>query len=126
MNPRTISTLIAAAALALAPLSGSPLNDRPVAYTVHTLVDSTDISVNIKRGAPREYVSWAMRYKTREELSPDVWAFFNSANDEGCANLIITFANGKVVDMQLVNKRALNALAASLRLGSSAKDIASK
>jgi hypothetical protein len=129
MNARTISILLAAAALgtlAPAPLSGAPTNDRPVAYTVQTLVDSSDISVNIKRGAPREYVSWAMRYKTREELSPDVWAFFSSANDKGCANLIITFANGKVVAMQLVNKCALNALAASLRLGSPASNIASK
>jgi hypothetical protein len=127
MNTRNIPVLTIALVLgAFAPLLAAASDDHPVVLTVRTLVDSTNISVNIKRGATREYVAQAMRFKTREELSPDVWAFFRSVNDEGCANLVITFANDKVVDMRLVNRPALNALVASLRIGSSTKDVASK
>ena len=135
MNARLTSVLILAAALsasALIPLLAASPNDNQLVYPVHKLIDSTDASVKIERGAAKEYVSWAMRNKTCQELSPDVWAFFgphaqiDSDNDEGCRTLIITFSSGKVADMRLVNKSAFTAIASSLRLGSLPGNIASK
>lgn len=88
--------------------------------------------MKIVRGMYRGDVSWATRYDSHEELSPDVWSFsdyhanLDLANDQNCKTLIITFADDKVVDLQLVNKPAVTAIAANLKFGSPARNLARK
>jgi hypothetical protein len=135
MNTRPVSTLILAAALSLSasiPLFAASKNDLPIAYSVNTVTVTSNGSMKIERGMYRGDVSWALRYKTHEELSPNVWVFsgyhanLDLANDQGCENLVVTFADDKVADLRLVNKTAAAAIAANLQRGSSARNLASR
>lgn len=77
-------------------------------------------------------VSWVMHYNRCEELSPDVWAYsgfradLNLANDRDCTNLVIRFSQGKVVDLQLVNRPAVTIIVAGLKSGDPTRNLASK
>ncbi len=135
MNTRPTSVLILAAVLsasAFAPMFAASKNDTPTSFPVNTVTVSSNGDVKIVRGMYRGDVSWAMRYKSHEELSPDVWVFagyhanLDTANDQGCGSLVITFANDKVVGIQLVNKPAVAGIAANLRVGTQVGNIASR
>lgn len=135
MNTRPASALILAAVLSVSTSIQSfaaSKNDSPIGYPVNTVTATSNGDVKIVRGMYRGDVSWAMRYKSHEELSPDVWVFsgfhanLDQANDQECGTLVITFANNKVVNLQLVNRPAVSALAANLRLDSPVKNIASR
>ena len=129
MNARPISALILAAALSVsAPLFAASQDASPTSISLRTLVASS----NGERGTSREDVSYAMRYKSRVELSPDVWVYSGYHADAGapnaqdCGSVVITFAHGEVADLQLVNKPAVAAIAANLRLGSPSRNLASR
>jgi hypothetical protein len=135
MKARPSSVLLLAAALsasAFAPLFASSKNDSPRAYPIGTLIAASNGDMKVVRGASMGDVSYALRYKVRQELSPNVWAYsgfhanLDLANDQECGTVVITFVNGQVSDMRLVNKPAVAAIAANLKLGSSARNIASK
>jgi hypothetical protein len=135
MKARPTSVLILAAALsasAFAPLFASSKNDSPRAYPIGVLTATSGGGVKIERGSSMGDVSFALRYRVRQELSPNVWAYtgfhanLDLANDQECGTVVITFVNGQVSDMRLVNKPAAAAIAANLKLGSSARNIASK
>jgi hypothetical protein len=134
MNTRPVSALILAAALSVAasvPMSAAS-KDAAVALPVQTVTVASNGNIKIERGMYRGDVSFAMKYKNREELSPNVWVYsgFHANSDaeiaQGCESVVITFANDKVVDLQLVNRPAATSIAANLRLGSSARNIASR
>jgi len=127
--------LVLAAVLSVSsssPSFAASKNDLPIAYSVNTVTANSNGDIRITRGMYRGDVSFAMKYKDHEELTPNVWVFtgyranVDLVNDQGCETLVITFANDKVVDLQLVNKPAAAEIAANLRLGSSARNIASK
>jgi|CZKI01.1.fsa_nt_gi hypothetical protein len=136
MNTRNASVLILAAALsasALSPLFASTKEDIPVAYSVRTLISTSNGDMKVQRGMTRGDVSFAMRYKDREQLTPDVWVYTgyhannsNTANSQGCETVVITFSNDRVSDLQLVNKPAFAAIAATLKPDSPARNIASR
>ncbi len=135
MKTRLNSALILAATLsvsALVPLSAASNNDSPVSFPVKTLTASAQGGEQIELGTTRSDVSWAMRNKSRQELSPDVWVFSgyhadnDLANAQDCGTLVIRFAHDKVVDMQLVNKPAVTIIASNLKPVSSTRSIASK
>ena len=135
MKARPSSVLLLAAALsasAFAPLFASSKNDSPRAYPIGVLTAASNGDMKVVRGASMGDVSYALRYKVRQELSPNVWAYsgfhanLDLANDQECGTVVITFVNGQVSDMRLVNKPAVAAIAANLKLGSSARNIASK
>jgi len=134
MNTRLASAYIFAAALsvsALCSLSAASKNDTPVAFPVRTLTASKEGGEQIERGTTRSDVSWAMRYKSRQELSPDVWVFSgyhvdaDLANASDCGTLVITFVHDKVADMKLVNESAATIIAANLKLSPSVRNVAS-
>lgn len=135
MNARHVSALILAAALSVsasAPLFAAPQNEIPTSFTVRTLIASSNGDMKIVRGMDKEDVSFAMKYKDREQLSPDVWVYtgYHSENDlanaRECWTMVIKFAQGKVVDLQLVNKPAVTVIALNLKSNSSSKNLASK
>jgi hypothetical protein len=135
MNTPTASALILAAVLSVStssPSYASSKNETPIAYSVNTVTVTSNGDVKIVRGMYRGDVSWALRYKSHEELAPNVWvvsgyqANLDLVNDQGCETLVITFADDKVVDLQLVNRPAIAAIATNLKLGSPAKNIASR
>ncbi len=135
MKARPSSVLILAAALsasAFAPLFASSKNDSPLAYPISTLIATSNGDMKVVRGTSIGDVSFALRYNARQELSPNVWAYsgfhanLDLANDQECGTVVITFVNGQVSDMRLVNKPAAAAIAANLKLGASARNIASK
>jgi hypothetical protein len=133
MNARPISALILAAALSVsAPLFAASQDASPTSISLRTLVASSNGDMKNERGTSREDVSYAMRYKSRVELSPDVWVYSGYHADAGapnaqdCGSVVITFAHGEVADLQLVNKPAVAAIAANLRLGSPSRNLASR
>jgi hypothetical protein len=135
MITHPVSVLLLAVALsasASVPLFAASKNDLPIAFSVRTLTASSNGDMKVNRGMDRGDVSYALKYKSREVLSPDVWVYsgfhadVDPANDQGAGTVVITFANDKVADIQLVNKPAVALIAASLRLGSPARNIASK
>ena len=54
------------------------------------------------------------------KISPDVWVYNHCRadlalpNDLQCDNLVVTFAQDRIVDLKLVNVRAVQVIAANL------------
>jgi hypothetical protein len=135
MNTRPVSVLLLAAALSLSvslPLSAAPKNILPVAVPVETITVASNGYMKITRGSDLGDVFFAMKFKNRERLASNVWVFHdfhaNSSADfvQGCRFVVVTFADKKVVNLQLVNQPAVTSIAASLKLGSSAGNLASR
>ena len=135
MKNLTTSVVLLAAALCVSastPLSADSKNQSPRGFSVRTLNVTPYVGEQIERGATRAYVARVMSGQSRQELTSDVWVYsgyhaeLDAANEQGCGTMIITFANDKVVDLKLVNKRAVAVIAAKLNLSPAAKNIASK
>ncbi len=134
MNAR-IASIVIAAGLCLTAVSRSSaftLDQVPFGFHVATVTANSNGGLKIIRGMDKSDVSWVMHYNRCEELSPDVWSYsgFRAdlalANDKDCTILLVRFSEGKVVDLQLVNKPAVNVLAASLKAGASTRNLARK
>jgi hypothetical protein len=134
MKTRLNSVLILAAALsasALVSVSAASNNNLPVAFSVNTLTASAQGGEQISRGTSRGDVAYAMRLKARQELSPDVWVYsgyhadLDLANQQNCGTLVITFADNKVADIQLVNGPAAVIIASNLKVGTPSRVLAS-
>jgi len=135
MNARTVSALILVAGLSLAasaPLFAASPNEVPTAFTVRTLIATSNGDMKIQRGMDRGDVSYAMKYKVRQELSHDVWAYAGYHTDlpladaRDCRTVVITFVNDQVADLQLVNKPAVAVIAMNLKASSPSRNLASK
>jgi len=134
MNTRLDSALVIAAALSMSALLSLPAaakQEFPAAFPVRTLTATSEGGEQIELGTSRVDVSWAMRGKRCQQLSPDVWVYsgyhadLDLANEQGCDTLIITFAHGQVASMRLVNKPAATIVANNLQRHSSTRNIAS-
>lgn len=121
MKTRITSVLILAAALstsALIPLSAASKNNLPIGYSVSTINLASSGDEQIACGATQWTVLRLMGSPFRE-LSPDVWVYhryhanLDLANEQGCTTLVITFAQGKVADLKLVNNPAVGLIAAN-------------
>ncbi len=135
MNARTVSALVLAAGLSLAasaPLFAASPSDIPTSLTVQTLIATSNGDMKVQRGTDRGDVAFAMKYKVRQELSHDVWAYTGYradlplANARDCGTVIITFVNDQVADLQLVNKPAVAVIAMNLKASSPTRNLASK
>jgi hypothetical protein len=136
MNTRNVSALFVAAALlasASVPLFATPPQvDIPTAFTVQTLIANSNGDMKVVRGMDRGDVAFAMKYKAREELAPDVWAYTGYHSDlklvatRECNTIVITFVNGKVADLQLVNKPAVRVIALRLKAGATTRSFAAR
>jgi len=121
MKTRSISLLILAAALsasALVPVSAASRNDLPIGYSVSRINLASCGNELIARGDTQTRVLRLMGSRFRE-VSPDVWLYhgyqadLDLANEQGCDTMVITFAQGKVADLKLVNMPAVSIVAAN-------------
>jgi|NGEPerStandDraft_6_1074524.scaffolds.fasta_scaffold33298_1 hypothetical protein len=126
MKTRIASVLILAAALgtsALLPLSAASKDNLPTGYSVSKInFPSSDFPrsgiTHIARGTSKGIVSSLMGSPFRE-VSPDVWFYhgykadLDVANEQDCDVMVITFAQGKVADLKLVNEHAVRIIAAN-------------
>jgi hypothetical protein len=135
MNLRPISVGILAAALggfAALPLSAASQKSRPVSVPVQTVTVASNGGMKIAIGSDFGDVLYAMKFKNRETLASNVWVFsdFHANPDSnsvhGCRYLVVTIANEKVASLRLVNQPAVAEIAADLRLGSQARNVASR
>jgi hypothetical protein len=134
MNTRPLSTLFLAAALCACvsvPAFASS-GAAPVSYTIRSVTVASNGDIRIVRGMDWQDVAYAMKYKVRQELAPDVWAFagfganYEPANQQGCETVVIRFAQGKVADLKLVNQASMSVLTAGLKSRSTDSRLASK
>jgi hypothetical protein len=135
MNTRPISILFLSVALSLSAsikLSAALKKESAFAYRVRsvTVIVTPEDDMIIGRGATREYVSHVMKYQWCNELSPDVWSYvgyhanLDSGDEHECGNLVITFVNDRVSNLQLVNSREVVEISANLKGVSTARSIA--
>ena len=129
MDTRAVSALILATTLAVfasVSMSAASLAARPAAVPLQTVTVESNGDMKIERGMYRGDLSYAMECGNRAELTPDVWFFSGFHSSSGaaivqeCGSVVVTFANGIVVDLQLVNQTAVASIAANLKFGSSA------
>jgi hypothetical protein len=103
-----------AAALPAAPAS-TPAAAHSVKY-----ITRNDVVV-IQVGSSTSAVYQQIGYPKRK-LSDDVWVYFDfrgpldEAQNQDCGTLLLTFANGRVADIKLVNDRALNVIVAQMKV----------
>lgn len=126
MKTNIYSVLLLAAALsasALVPLSAASNKDPAIGFPV-TTVKVNQSQDEIRRGTPIMTVLRLMG-TLNQELTPDVWIChgfradnLEMANEQGCDILVITFADGKVADLKLVNQRAAVVIASNLKFKS--------
>jgi hypothetical protein len=135
MNTRPLSTLFLAAALCACvsvPAFASSDEARPASYTVRAVTVSSNGGIQIVRGMDWQDVSFAMKYKNRQELAPDIWAYsgfganYDLANQQGCETVVIRFTGGKVADLKLVNQASMAVLTAGIKSHSTGSQLASK
>ncbi len=121
MKTRIASVFILAAALstsALLPLSAASKDDLPTGYLVSRINFPARWITHITRGTPQDIV-FSLMGSPYQKVSPDVWVYHNYvanldvANEQGCDVMVITFAQGKVVDLKLVNEPAAKIIAAN-------------
>lgn len=124
MKNYTTSVLLLAAALsaiASTPLSAASKDTSPASVPVRALIANSHGGDQITRGDSRERVRSIIGHAKRE-LSRDVWLYHGftadsrQANDHGCRNLMITFANDQVLDLKFVNEPAEAIIAATLKV----------
>ena len=127
MKTRLASRLLLATALApfaLAPAFAAPPAAQAFAHPVMSVERSG--SAAITRGMALHEVQQALG-APRRKLSEDVWVYRNfnaghaQAPDDDCSTLVVTFTNGKVSDLQLVNDRAEIIFAARAEAKANAK-----
>jgi hypothetical protein len=120
MKTRIASILVLAAALSTSaslPLSAASNENSPAGYSVSSVDFPYSWTTQIARGTSQETVSSVMG-QPFQTVSPDVWIYhgyradLNGADEHGCDIMVITFAQGKVADLKLVNGSAARIIAA--------------
>jgi hypothetical protein len=121
MNTRTASVLILAAALSVSALSAASNNTSAIAYSVNTATSVSSGFEKVSLGATQGAVMRVLGSPALE-ISPDTWVYHNYhadldlANDQGCDTMVISFVQGKVVNMKLVNHTAAVFIAANVKV----------
>jgi hypothetical protein len=104
-------------------LSATPENTPAITFSVDTVTTNTVTTggyEKISLGATQMTLLRFMGSPSRE-LSPDIWVYHGYradlalADEEGCDTLVITFAEGKVADLKLVNHSVATIMAANLK-----------
>jgi predicted secreted hydrolase len=123
MNTRTAFVLILAAALSASALSAASNSFSAIAYSVNTVTSASGGYEKVSLGATSGAVARVLGSPALE-ISPDTWVYHNYhadldlANDQGCDTMVISFAQGKVVNMKLVNHTAALFIAANVKVRS--------
>lgn len=121
-SSKNILLFAALIALAFPRLQAASSSDHlPFAYKVSEVVlpDSSHAG-RLVRGDSRNTVRAALGQAPRQ-LSPDVWVYPGFGGRVAkymapvCEDLVVTFAEDRVVDLKLVNAPAVRVIAASLR-----------
>lgn len=133
MKTRLVSLLALLVALSASALaaSDSATPAAPAAYAFNVEVVRQGQHAEITRGTTQMTVRRLMGPAQRE-LSPNVWAFagyrpnVKAGEDRGCDTLLITFTDGRVSELKIVNARATQIIAAQLKEASSGVMLAKK
>jgi len=121
---RHLPGLLVALFVLAAPLAIHATPDRPIAYHLD------QAGRYVERGTPRIQVL-AKLGKPAERLGEDIWLYrgMEPASgyraDPSCRTLMVTFREGQVVRLQLVNAPMIDRVAADLRRAESAPVVAS-
>jgi len=101
-----------------APSSATAAASTPFGFNVDKIVQP--INDEIARGAT-EMTVLHMMGTAMSKLSPNVWVYFGyhpivaDGQNRGCDTMVITFVDGKVSDLKIVNARATMVIAANLK-----------
>ena len=131
MKTNICSVLILAAALSASALSAASKDTSAIAYSVSDVTSASSGYEKIALGTPQATVRRVLG-SPRQELAPDVWVYHNYhadlalANEQGCDTVVITFAQGKVADLKLVNHLAATLIASNVKVQSARMIAASK
>ena len=131
MYTRLPCLLVLAAALSASALSAASKDTPAIAYSVSDVTSAASGYEKISLGASQATVRRVLG-SPRQELSPDIWVYHNYradlalANEQGCDTVVITFAQGKVADLKLVNHPAAVSIASNVRVQSARMIAASK
>ena len=132
MKTRVTSLLVLLAALgapALAPLSAAPAETSADGFTIEKVARGD--AAEITRGVTPMTVLRLMSSPQRK-LTPDVWVYQNhhvasaAADARGCDTLVLTFVDGKLSELKIVNARAVAVIAANLKQPSATVLVAQK
>ena len=124
MNTHRLAVLLLATSLAALapPAPAASLKELPaVAYPVTSVDHQGNL---VTRGTTALNVRRMLGLPART-LSDDTWVYygyeadFEPANVEGCDTLVLTFAEGRVTDIKLVNQRTVRLLASHARFETS-------
>ena len=131
MNTRIASLLVLAAALSASALSAASQDTLAIAYSVNAVTSASSGFEKVSLGATQGTVLRVLGAPALE-MSPNAWVYHNYhadlalANEQGCDTVMITFAQGKVADLKLVNHPAAVSLAANGKIQSGRMIAASK
>ena len=128
-SPSVLAFLTAVSTLAVAPLSAAPSDAIPFGVGINQV--NCYANAPIARGATKLAVLRVLGAGYRA-LSPDVWVYQNrhadseAANAKGCDVLVLTFVDGQVAELKVVNSRAVALIASSLTTGTNSTRVAQK
>lgn len=122
MRTHLVSTVLLAFALGASATFASSSSETAYAFRVSSAKQHNG---KIEPGSSRATVRLTLGLP-HVRLSPDVYIYHDFhvlqdvANENGCDSLVVTFKKGMVVDLKLVNRRAVQVIAAGLRTKPSA------
>jgi hypothetical protein len=120
MNNRPLPLLFTiAAALGASALSAASQKPEPFGFEViKAATDGRFVEIGARPATVTEVLG-----EPSAKLHPDIWLYYRQhavdstpANEQDCRTLIVTFKQGHVSDMKLVNGAALKVIAARLKL----------
>ncbi|HUJ44383.1 MAG TPA: hypothetical protein VLW52_12345 [Opitutaceae bacterium] len=118
MKTRILSVIVFVAALGgfpAGPLPAAPQKPASKAYSVQAV--TRDGATVVKVGSADSTVCRWLGEPSRR-LGDDLWVYFHfagsreEAREAGCSTLLLTFANGRVADIKLINEGALGVIVA--------------
>ncbi len=121
MKTRTSSLLVLTASFAACAFTSACTTHRVNQAFSHAVGSvarpgNTDVARGTTKTAVRQSLG-----EPGHQLSADVWAYYHfnggyyQQPDDDCSTLLVTFAEGRVADLQLINDRAQIVYAAQLR-----------
>lgn len=115
--------------IAVSPHDAHRDDDPPYGVRIDQIArsQSAEIRPGLAQSAVARYLGSAHR-----KLSRNVWLYHNffadsdEANARGCSKLLLTFADGKLVELKIVNAAAVKLIAADLRQQDQIRRLAGK
>jgi len=128
MNARFITVLFLAAALGTPAFTATANSTTPMGFRVKEV--TSPYHAPIARGATEWMVRETLGVPTKC-ITPAVWLYYGFhanqelPNDPGCKILMISYANGRVADLKLINPTGAEVIATNLTRGSTVAYIVS-